>query len=163
MRLAHPEQLALVIDLLTEVSGWLVARGIAQWPSPPEPELHHLMPGEIAAGELYLAWLAEDEEAAGLLCFEWHYPRLWPEDPDGAGYVHSLAVRPRFQSREVGAAMLRWAAEQVGDRRPGYLRLDCVADNWNLLRYYERLGFRYRGVASYAGYIGARFELRLNR
>jgi ribosomal protein S18 acetylase RimI-like enzyme len=86
---------------------------------------------------------------------------LWPEDPDGAGIIPSPAVRPRFRGREVDPAMLRWAAEHVGDRRRGYLRLDCGADNWNLRRNNERLGFRYRGMASYAGYTDARFELRL--
>ena len=95
--------------------------------------------------------------------FDWSDADLWPEDPDGGGYVHSLAVRPAFHCHQAGGAMLRWAAEHVHTRGRRRLRLDCVADNWALRRYYEGLGFCFRGLASYEGYVGARFELALDQ
>ena len=160
---AQPEQTTLIIELVTEISAWLAERGIQQWPSPPRLEVRQLLAREIAAGEVYLAWLTGSPEAVGLLRFEWHDPNLWPDDPDGGGYVHSLLVRPGYHGRGVGAGMLRWAGEHVRARGRRYLRLDCVADNWTLRAYYERLGFRCRGVASHDGYAGALFELDLDQ
>jgi ribosomal protein S18 acetylase RimI-like enzyme len=162
MSQARPDQLALIMELLTEVSAWLTERGIAQWPSPPEPEIYWLMEREIARGEVYLAQLEDDDRLAGLLRFEWHDPYLWPGDPNGGGYVHSLGVRPGYHGQHVGAAMLRWAAEHVHVRGRRYLRLDCVAGNQTLRRYYEGLGFHFRGVAGHGDYTGALFELDLD-
>jgi ribosomal protein S18 acetylase RimI-like enzyme len=160
---ARPEQLASVMELLTEISAWLAEQGIAQWPSPPGPEVDRLMEREIAAGEVYLAKIETGDSFVGLLRFEWHDPHLWPADPDGGGYVHSLGVRPDYHGKGLGAAMLRWAAEHARARGRRYLRLDCVASNRSLRRFYEELGFRFRGVASHGGYTGALFELDLRQ
>ena len=143
MSAARPEELGLVMELLTEVSAWLAMRRIVQWTSPPRPDVQPLMAREIAAGQVFLARLAQGEEVLGVMRFEWSDADLWPEDPDGGGYVHSLAVRPAFHGRQAGGAMLRWAAEHVHTRGRRSLRLDCVAENGALRRYYESLGFCY--------------------
>jgi len=162
MRLAQPAEIALVMDLVTEVCAWLADRGIQQWSSPPGPEVSRLLAREIAAGEVYLAQLS-GAGAVGMLRFEWRDTELWPHDPAGGGYVHSFLVRPGYHGQAIGAGMLSWAADHVRARARRYLRLDCVADNERLRRYYERIGFRCQGVASYAGYTGALFELDLEQ
>jgi GNAT superfamily N-acetyltransferase len=45
----------------------------------------------------------------------------------------------------IGEQLLAWASQQVVDRGCRYLRLDCVATNTVLRRYYERFGFVYCG------------------
>ena len=162
MRPARPVDATLVMDLVTEVCAWLAERGIQQWSSPPRPEVRELLAREIAAGEVYLAQL-NGAGVVGMLRFEWHDADLWPNDPDGGGYVHSFLVRPGYHGQAIGAGMLSWAADHVRARARRNLRLDCVAGNETLRAYYERLGFRYRGVASCAGYSGALFELCLDQ
>jgi GNAT superfamily N-acetyltransferase len=163
MSQARLDHTAAVIELVTEISAWLAARGIQQWPYPPGPEVRQLFTREIARGEVYLAWQIAGRDPLGLLRFEWHDAQLWPGDPDGGGYVHSLGVRPSAHGRGVGAGMLHWAAEHVRARGRRYLRLDCVAGNRILGDYYQGLGFRLQGVASHAGYSGALFELDLDQ
>ena len=163
MSQACPVHTAQVIDLVTEISAWLARRGIDQWLSPPGPEVRQLFVREIAAGQVYVARLAGNDEMAGLLRFEWHDADLWPADPDGGAYVHSLGVRPICHGRQIGVAMLLWAAGHVRANGRHCLRLDCVADNWALRAYYQRLGFHFRGVASRASYRGALFELDIER
>jgi ribosomal protein S18 acetylase RimI-like enzyme len=161
MSRACPEHTTQVIQLVTEISAWLARRGIDQWASPPGPDVRQLFAREIAAGQVYVARLPGSDELVGLLRFEWHDADLWPADPDGGAYVHSLGVRPVCHGRQIGVAMLRWAAKHVSAHGRRWLRLDCVADNWALRAYYQQLGFHFRGVASHAGYSGALFELDL--
>jgi GNAT superfamily N-acetyltransferase len=156
------EDTAVVMVLVTEVCAWLAQRGIQQWPSPPGPDVRHLLAREIGAGEVYLAHLS-DAVVIGMLRFEWHNAELWPNDPEGSGYVHSVMVSPGYRGAGAGAAMLRWAAEHVRARARQYLRLDCVAGNDTLRVYYERLGFRCCGIALHDGYRAALFELDLDQ
>ena len=79
-----------------------------------------------------------------------------PEAVDDAGYVHRLAVPRRGTGQ--GQRLLGWAAQQVTDRGRSHLRLDCVATNGELRRYYERLGFAYCGDTELFGTPGQRLS-----
>src|SRR5690349_1147606 len=116
MRLDLPSDLPLVLALVTEVSAWLAERHIDQWPSPPGLEVRQSLAREIGAGDVYLAEWGDTQQAIGMLRFEWHDAELWPQDPDGAGYVHSFLVQPGYHGQAVGAAMLSWAADQARAR-----------------------------------------------
>lgn len=56
-----------------------------------------------------------------------------------AGYVHRVAVRDRGTG--VGARLLDWADGHVAGFGGDRLRLDCIAWDAPLRRYYERAGF----------------------
>jgi ribosomal protein S18 acetylase RimI-like enzyme len=159
---AQPADLPVILEILDEAARWLAERQIQQWSYPPPPSFANFMRGQIEQGDVYLARLAADESAVGTLRFAWQDADLW-QDSAGleAGYVHSLAIRPHLQGQQLGEILLDWAKAHVRRRNCRYLRLDCVATNQKLRRYYSRLGFRPCGEASAGDFTGALFELAL--
>ena len=54
--------------------------------------------------------------------------------------------------------LLDWAADEARAQQRRLLRLDCVAANQALRRYYEGAGFRVTGEATMHGVVVALFE-----
>lgn len=69
----------------------------------------------------------------------------WADPLGKAGYVRRLAVRRSHAGQGLGSQLLDWAADQVGAAGKRLLRLDCVAENAGLRRYYEGVGFTHLG------------------
>jgi len=156
---AQTDELDDVLVILAEAAAWLAAQGIAQWASPPPPGLRARIAAEIERGEVYIARALHDGCAVGTLRFEWRDTELWQDIAgDSAGYVHTMAIRPALQGRQVGEVLIEWAKTQVRNRQRQYLRLDCVATNAALRRYYERIGFRFCGQATHGDFTGALYE-----
>lgn len=57
------EELPLVMEILAEAAAWLTARGIDQWPSPPNIHWQRRMAAAIKRREVYTAGLAGDRFA----------------------------------------------------------------------------------------------------
>ena len=124
-----------IAGVLSEAAGWLLARGIQQWPDPfPRERVSAL----VARGDFYLA--SSGGETVATLALMWSDPTFWGERPPDGGYVHALAVRRVHAGRGVGASLLDWAGEQVAGAGREYLRLDCLAGNAKLRASYERHG-----------------------
>ncbi len=83
------------------------------------------------------------------------------EVPPAAGYLYGLAVHPRARGRTVGAKLLAWAEEHVRQQERIYLRLNCVASNAKLRRYYEARGYHLHGLASTFNLDRALYEKQL--
>lgn len=135
---AQISHLAEVLAILNENSAWMKeAKGIVgQWPEPwPEDYIQ----GRIEAGEMYLAFV--DGQPAGTLALLWSDEETWGDRPGEAGYIYHLAVRRSFAGQGLGRKLLDWAAEQVAAAGKLYLRLDCVAANPVLRKYYPAAGF----------------------
>jgi GNAT superfamily N-acetyltransferase len=139
-----------VLGILNEVASWLTSRAIRQWPASFTEAM--VEPG-IRAGETWLA--RQNGELVGTVTLSWNDP-AWPKAGDDAGYVHRLAI-PR-RGTGLGQRLLGWAAQQVTDRNRSHLRLDCVATNGTLRRYYEHLGFAYCGDTELFGAPGERLN-----
>lgn len=158
---AHADDLGQYIDLLEEVADWLASRGIRQW----RPGSFHLSrdyyASSIERGEVQLAYVGE--ALVGTLRLLLHEPIVWPEiAADDAVYVYSLAVRRQWAHQQLGGRLLAWADHRASALGRQYVRLDCMADNIFLRRYYAQAGFVDRGE------IDARFPapvgtLRLRR
>jgi GNAT superfamily N-acetyltransferase len=131
---ARPEELDVVVDVLSESARWLRSRGIDQWPDPFPADR---VDASIARGETYLVRVGG--EVAGTVTLRWADPHFWGEQPPVAGYVHALAVRREFAG--LGAKVLEWASQQVRQAGRTLLRLDCLSENRGLRQYYERHGF----------------------
>jgi ribosomal protein S18 acetylase RimI-like enzyme len=134
-----------IVEILEEAAAWLLVRGIVQWQV---GEFRGRQRDSIAAGiergELHLARLGQS--VVGTTRLQWNDERCWPGVPDDeAGYVHSLAVRRNWAGLGIGRRMLEWAEAEVAAAGRPYVRLDCVADNQALVRYYENGGFVSRG------------------
>ena len=158
IRLATPDDLPLVIEIIGEAAAWLEAKGVRQWPSPPNEHWRRRVAGQIARGECYLAY--RGDEASGTLRLTWTDP-YWRNAPQAAGYVHSLAIRTHLHGQQLGEALLNWAVEQIRQRGRKWVRLDCLASNSRLRRYYEALGFVYRGQVGDHDYVAALYEREL--
>lgn len=157
VRLATASDAEAVAAVLSEAARWL--ERTAKWNDwPLRYPVGRLMPF-IQRNELYVAWSTVDDSAMGTFVLQWSDERFWGIRPPDAGYLHRVAVAPRFSGHGIGEAMIRWAAGEVTRRGRRFLRLDCPAANQALQAYYERLGFVRRGEAQGRnGYRGIRYE-----
>ncbi|HEY7982882.1 MAG TPA: GNAT family N-acetyltransferase [Ktedonobacterales bacterium] len=151
---ADASHLAIVVALDEESAAWLRARGID--PGEPPRPLADIYRERLASGEIYISWLGD--VPVGMLTLQRTDPRVWPEAPADALYVHGLMASRRHMGQGIGVRLLEWAAEQVVAAGRAYLRLDCLANNPALRAYYERAGFSYRGTIRWKAYEGARYE-----
>jgi len=155
--------LTTIIEIRQEAARWLETKGIEQWPVGLFNQMADYLAERIAAGEEYIVFLGES--VVGTLRLQRSDPRMWPESGDDAGYVHGLAVRRERAGRGIGLEMLRWAEGQVVDAGKSLLRLDCVAHNARLVRYYEEAGFARAGQVETkwdGGTLHQRFEKRVS-
>jgi ribosomal protein S18 acetylase RimI-like enzyme len=141
IREARIADLDVVLSILEEAARWLVCRGIEGWT--PGSFSRQRIAERIERGEMYLAELAG--QPAGTFVLQWSDEETWGDVPDGAGYVHGLAIRRDFAGRGLGRVLLEQAENAAAASGRKYLRLDCIAVNPALNEYYERAGFDYRG------------------
>lgn len=157
-KVAQPEDLPLVMEILAEAAAWLKEKGIDQWPSPPNEHWQRRMAAAIEGEEMHTVSITGNR--FGIVRFTWS-DLYWPDD-NLAGYVHSMAVRRAMQGKSVGGAILLWAGTKAKQQGRQFLRLDCLANNGRLRRYYEEQGFNYRGEVADRDYRAALYELPLN-
>ncbi len=151
---AMSEDLPVVMEIIGEAAAWLEAKGIEQWPYPPNKHWWRRTAAAIERGEIYLAY--QEGLAVGTLGLTWA-DAYWPDDGQ-AGYVHRLAICNQVHGQEMGRALLNWAAEQIRQRHRSLLRLDVPMANGRLRRYYEEQGFALCGTVSDHDYEAALYE-----
>jgi ribosomal protein S18 acetylase RimI-like enzyme len=141
IKLATPDDLALVSDIYSSVCLWLHdVKGITEmWSREVSAEE---MQELIDSNQLYLALIAN--EAAGAFKLT-EQDRLW-DHTDNALYVHAFAVHRKFEGMGIGKKMLDWAGDLARKRGKRYLRLDCMDENSELKQYYVRAGFELLGM-----------------
>jgi ribosomal protein S18 acetylase RimI-like enzyme len=137
-RRARPEDLPQIVGILSEAAAWAKAKGIDRWWPVPFPE-GWVRPG-IRRGEVAIA--ESQSRIVGTLTLTRQDPRLWGEQSSIAGYVHRIAIRREFAHQRLGRRILEWAAAEVQSWGRSKLRLDCLATNESLVRYYLNQGFR---------------------
>jgi GNAT superfamily N-acetyltransferase len=151
LRRARPDEIDVVLAVLTQAAGWLRRRGVEQWPD--RFAVDWVMPA-VERGE---TWLADvDGETVGTVVVQWDDPIFWPAYPADAGYLHRLAVR--HHGDDLGRRLLAWAERHAADNGKTFLRLDCVASNARLRTYYERAGYEHVGDVAVGEYTQARYE-----
>jgi GNAT superfamily N-acetyltransferase len=134
IRLAAPDDIDVVVDVLAEVSAWLRTKGIKQWPARFPVDFFQ---SYVRRGELYVATIAA--EIVGTVTLQWSDPSFWGDRED-AGFVHRLAVRRSHAGW--GRTLLDWAEQKAVERGRSFLCLDTLSNNTRLRRYYEDMGFR---------------------
>lgn len=112
--------------------------GIERWWSVPFPE-DRIWRG-VAQGEVFVIELRS--RIIGTLTLTRQDPLMWGERPPDAGYIHRVAIRRQFAHQGFGRRALDWAESQVRSWGRSKLRLDCLATNESLVRYYLDQGFR---------------------
>ena len=157
IRPASAEDYPAVIEIIGEAAAWLKAKGIDQWPSPPNEHWQRRTAEQVNRDEFYLAY--EGEEAVGTFRLTWN-DAYWL-DGGRAGYLHRLAIRNHKHHQGLGDVLLDGAIALIRQRERRFVRLDVPAKNDRLRRYYERRGFVYRGQVEDHDYLGALFEKEL--
>lgn len=138
---AEERDLAAIIDLMEEAAEWLSTFDIKQWPVGFIRNNPSIISRRIAEHEVYLGWLHGG--LAATMTIQWTDPGVWGRMEDRAGYVHGLVTARRFANRGIGHRMLEYAEERIRAEQGAFIRLDCVAANPRLRRYYTDYGFTF--------------------
>ena len=93
--------------------------------------------GDLEVSGLFLAWIGDTAVVTfSLLEQDVMY---WPDAADDALYLHRFARRRNAAG--TGRRAIDWMVAETRRRGREYLRLDCVAENPGICRYYESTGF----------------------
>ncbi len=135
-----------VLAILREAADWLSDRGNPQW----DAGWNHwhddigerVLRDSIEHYEVYLA--RRDGVAVATLRIHWDDAETWGErgDDGSAGYIHAIAIKRSIAGMRVGDRLLEWAVDTIRARGRRCARLDAMASNAALCRYYEERGFR---------------------
>jgi ribosomal protein S18 acetylase RimI-like enzyme len=136
-------ELPVVLGLIRESAGWIKGKGLSQWEAYLSEKGPTLVEKRFSEGEVYLAAL--DKKPVATFCLQWQDPFIWDEKglDQQAGYIHALAVQRKLAGKHVGKQLMAWAESAVTKHQRRYLRLDCMAENDDLFKYYEGLGFQW--------------------
>jgi 8-oxo-dGTP diphosphatase len=98
-----------------------------------------------ADGDLFVA--ASGERLEGGATLSARPGPIWADCPEpGAQYLGTLVVARECAGRRLGEQLLAELESIARARGATEVRLDCVASNESLARYYQRLGYYPRGV-----------------
>lgn len=155
IRPANPEDARDVLAIWTNAAEWQRARGIDQW-NPAQFSLEGAA-AAIRDAEVYLAELGHDP--VGTYLIVWSDSLIWKErDNAESGYIHKLAVRRDLNGMGIGLRLLAHAERQIAGRGKRFIRLDCMADNERLNRYYLGAGYTLVGRSDGDGWSANLYE-----
>ena len=148
LRQAAPDELGVILDLLSESVRWLQDKDTDQWatPWPDETGRNQRIARDLADGKTWL--VLNDREVAGTITLDPADDGVWPAytHQEKAVYVRKVIVRRSYAG--LGALLFDWAAD-VAARVHGarWIRIDVWTTNRRLHAYYQRLGFQFRDLA----------------
>ena len=137
-RLAGPEEIRAVFDLIMGRVAWMDQVGIRQWNTTKYDQRYPLSYYEERRQleELFvLTDRAGDILAVGALL---HEDERWP-DPDSAYYLHHLASR--VDAKGAASIFLEKAEDYTARMGKKYMRLDSAIGNKTLENYYTSRGY----------------------
>lgn len=127
---------------------WQQERGIDQWQvGEVSPAYFHRL---VDSGTLYMAerW---DGRVVGMVTVVWSDDEIWDASDVSAGYIHGLVVDRAFAGHGYGRLLLEWAERHILANGRRMARLDYVASNDALARYYAAAGYRVVGAKTFPG------------
>jgi GNAT superfamily N-acetyltransferase len=158
IRLAQPEDAAIVAEVLSAAAAKLDERGEALWTSAEVSE--PAVAPHIRSGLYYLG--VEGEEAIGVFRFQLEDRAFWPEIPRGSSvFLHKLAIVPEKQGQGRAHELLAHAVHMTREKGLRFLRVDCMAGRPKLVAVYESFGFRHHSQKQIGGQMFHRLELDL--
>ena len=141
LRVAASREADVSASIIEEVAAWGVSTGFPSWTPGSFTGVDSVgmsrLRSDIAAGGLYLVWRGDGAVATFSLLER--DPIYWPFAGDEALYLHRFAVRR--MAAGAGSHAVAWCLREASRRGRSLVRLDCLADNPGIRRYYERHGF----------------------
>lgn len=137
-----------ILQLLRDAAYWMQSNGIQQWT--PEQFNEADIIRYFEDREVYLA--LKEDELIGFFTLQFSDPQYWGSlNDDSYAYLHRLTVAIPYRGTGLGSQMLNKAVEIADKKGCKGLRLDTVATNVRLNRYYQSWGFHYMGTNDMGG------------
>ncbi|WP_138756185.1 GNAT family N-acetyltransferase [Paenibacillus sinopodophylli] len=158
---ARFEDTEAVQGLLIQKAEWLRSRGSQQWSGLLQGEDSHQTSEAIGRGEVYL--FMQGSMLAGIVMLmqkasAWDL-ELWGDEGHASSvYLHRLAINRQAAGKNLGEAIVRWAASGIYFEGKDRIRLDCIASNAKLNAFYRSCGYGYKGSAVHAMGEFSKFE-----
>lgn len=144
---AQRDDIDAFVELLEAAAQWMVAHGIEQW----RPGAMHAQRSAFvaaqSAGEVYV--VRDGARVVGGVLLRSEPDPIWRDSPEpSALYLGKLVVARDRVGRGLGTRIVEECERVARERGVAWLRLDCVASNEPLARYYQRIGYYPRGVVN---------------
>ncbi|WP_154794167.1 GNAT family N-acetyltransferase [Occultella kanbiaonis] len=137
-----------IVALRDGLAAWQESIGVTQWRVGEVSQF--VVERQVAAGEWYVLRRGGSLVAtARLLTRDEH---TWGPELGGegsAGYLHGLMVARTAAGEGLGGQILAWFCRVSASHGLPAARLDCVATNARLRRYYRDHGFTERGITDF--------------
>ena len=142
--IATSDESEQVIDLLKDSARWLHANHIDQWSYLRNGGEDDEIREAIHNQQTYV--LKIDNKIVGTFTLydkpnEWD-TYIWGSLQDDAIYLHRFAVIREDKYKGYGAKIIRWIETEWSGLGKKFIRLDCVAGNEKLNKYYQGTGFK---------------------
>lgn len=134
--LASQSDQCIILDILQETQLWLRTKGINQWTLPFTLQWVN----ECLEKKVFFVGSTENEIVAVFRLVK-SDPCIWEENIKDSLYIHSVAVRLSWKGHQIGREIFKWIEKYAIQKGYNFLRLDCLADNLALCKYYENTGF----------------------
>jgi 8-oxo-dGTP diphosphatase len=145
LRPAAREEIDAFVALLVDAAGWMQTRGIEQLRPGSMIAQRGALADAQAASELFVA--DDSGRIVGGCVLSAQPDPIWTDRPDpSAWYLSKLVVARNRTGEGLGRWILAAAESHARERGARWLRLDCVASNEPLARYYQQLGYYPRGA-----------------
>jgi GNAT superfamily N-acetyltransferase len=146
VRPAAAADIPVAIRLRDGAAQWQQQRGIDQW------KVGEIKPAYVArlleSGSLHIAE-QRDGRVVGMATVVWSDDDVWGTQEIPAGYIHGLVVDRAFAGHGYGRLILEWVDRHIYASGRRMARLDYVASNDGLARYYAAAGYRKVGIKTF--------------
>ncbi len=160
LRTATTAEVDGFVELLEDAAEWMREKGIDQWRPGSLREQRAAFVAAQARGEVLV--LEQSGRIIGGALLRSEPDPIWADMPAaGALYVSKLVVARDAVGGGVGARILGDLETIAKERGATWLRLDCVASNDSLARYYQQRGYYPRGRVRSGGLYLLRHDKRL--
>ncbi len=157
VRLARPNDIPQLLQLIAEVVPVMIAAGNFQWD-------HHYPNAQVFTQDIKLnqLWVADSEgHITGVAAIttdqDAEYAGVGWDISKPAIVTHRLAVSPQYQGRGIARSLLMQAEQVAIKRNIPVLRIDTNSENVATQKLFPQLGYVYAGEISLAFRPGLRF------
>lgn len=142
IELASYNDIEGIIEVLRERVEWLKTNKIRQWGDYYVRDKYNHEYFCKAMNEHQLYVLKSKDEVVGVFLLKGSDEVYW-QDGAKAYYIHHLAVKVGYKG--LGKEMLDFIFKKAKEDGKDFVRLDCKKDNDMLNKYYQNIGFCYKG------------------
>lgn len=147
---AKPSDTGAVMDLLKQTALWLKEQGSTQWNALLEGEDSHGTDQAVQRGDVFI--FKHEEQVVGMVMLlqqpsDWDVDLWGDEGHEQAIYVHRLAISRAYAGKQLGRKIMEWVESGITFAGKTRIRLDCIAENSTLNRFYSSLGYEYMGLS----------------